>query len=425
MKLSPRSSQHQDVIRSSAIAFVIRALGAVAGFIATALIARELGAEESGYYFLAFTTVVILAAVSRMGMDNTVIRFVGSSPEQAMSVFYKSMALAGGASLVVGVCLYTLATPVAEHFFKKPQMAGVIEGIAVAVVGVALFTLAANALQGLQKVLLSIFVVNIAANGILIASILLFNISDAVTLARVFAAAASVAALSGYVMLRKNRPRCAATAISWEALIKSCMPLWIVVIMGQMVQWSGQFIAGVYMVPEVVAQLAVAQRTAMLASFVLIAVNLVVAPKFAAMHRNGDMAALQHLAKMSVKLIGVMATPVIAIMLIFPGFLMGLFGEGFAGGSTLLQILAVGQFVNAITGSVGFLLMMCGHEKDMRNITLISGSLALTLTWWLTAAYGAYGNAIGTAIAVATQNLLAVYFVKRRLGFNTLAIWQK
>jgi len=425
MKLSPRSSQHKDVIRSSAIAFVIRALGAVAGFITTALIARELGAEESGYYFLAFTTVTILAAVSRVGMDNSIIRFVGRAPEQAMSIFYKSICLVVGASIFVAVCLYTLAGPLSEYFFQKPRMAPVLEGVSLAVIGVALFTLAANALQGLHKVLYSIFILNIAANTLLIAGILLFNISDAAILARLFAGSALIAAVSGYFLLLRMKPEQKGPGVSWEMLFKSCLPLWSVVIMGQMVQWSGQFIAGVYMAPEVVAQLAVAQRTAMLASFVLIAINLVVAPRFAAMHRNGDMEGLQSLAKTSVKLIGLLAMPVIAVMLVFPEFLMGLFGSGFTEGARLLQILAVGQFVNAITGSVGFLLMMCGYEKDMRNITLLSGSLALTLTWWLTAAYGAYGSATGTAIAVATQNLLAVYFVKRRLGFNILAIWRR
>ena len=425
MKRSSVSQEKKDVIRSSAFAFVVRALGAVAGFLTTALIARQLGAEESGYYFLAFTTVTILAAVSRVGIDNSIIRFVGGSPEQAMSVFYKSVLLAGIVSAGVAVALFTLAELLAMHFFQKPQMAPVLQGVSVGVIGVALFTLAANALQGLHKVLYSIFILNIAANSVLIACIYLFDISDASVLSRFFATAALLAAFSGYFLLLRMKPLQQSPGISWSALFKSCLPLWSVVIMSQMVQWSGQFIAGVYVAPEVVAQLAVAQRTAMLASFVLIAVNLVVAPKFAAMHRNGDMAGLESLAITSVKLIGIMATPVIAVMLLFPHFLMGLFGEGFSGGAGMLQILAIGQFVNAITGSVGFLLMMCGYEKDMRNITLISGSMALTLTWWLTADFGAYGNATGTAIAVATQNLLAVYYVKRRLGFNTLAIWRR
>jgi O-antigen/teichoic acid export membrane protein len=190
------------------------------------------------------------------------------------------------------------------------------------------------------------------------------------------------------------------------------------------VLWSGQFMAGAYVSSDALAQLAVAQRTAILSSFILIAINLVVAPRFANLYRNNEMLALEHLAIKSVKLITLFALPVIGGMLIFPSFLMSLFGAEFVEGAALLQILAVGQFINAITGSVGFLLMMSGHERDMRNISLISGFSAMFLAWFLTAQFGIIGAATGTAIAVATQNLLAVYFVKKRLGFNTLAVWR-
>ena len=195
-------------------------------------------------------------------------------------------------------------------------------------------------------------------------------------------------------------------------------------LMSQLTQWSGQFIAGVYVPSEEVAQLAVAQRTAMLTSFILMAVNLVVAPRFAALYKQGNMEGLERLALMSVKLMVLFAIPIVAVMMFFPSFLMKLFGEGFAEGGHLLQILAVGQFVNVVTGSVGYLLSMSGHEKDLRNTVLISGPLAIIAAVALTPLWGATGSAIATALAVATQNLVAVFWVRKRLGFNTLAVWR-
>ncbi|KUJ82433.1 hypothetical protein AVO43_11495 [Microbulbifer sp. ZGT114] len=202
------------------------------------------------------------------------------------------------------------------------------------------------------------------------------------------------------------------------------MPLWVVLMMGQLVQWSGQFVAGAYVDSGIVAQLAVAQRTAMLTSFVLMAVNLVVAPRFAAMYKQGQMKELHELAVTSVRLMVLSALPVVLFMVVFPEFLMSLFGEGFSKGAHLLQILVVGQFVNVATGSVGYLLSMSGHEKDLRNTVLISGPVAIGLALTLTPVWGATGSAVATALAVATQNLLAVWQVKRRLGINTLAVWR-
>ena len=111
-------------------------------------------------------------------------------------------------------------------------------------------------------------------------------------------------------------------------------------------------------------------------------------------------------------------------MLLFPEVLINLFGSGFGEGVLFLQIMAVGQFFNVVTGCVTFLLMMTGHERDMRNITIASGVLSILAAWILTTLYGALGAAIGAALGVATQNLLAVYFVKKRLGINTLGVWK-
>lgn len=424
MRVFFKNFEHRDVLFSSSIAFFIRAFGAVSGFLAAFYIARALPIDESGYYFLAFSIVSILASVSQLGMENTLIRFVGADHARGGAVLIKAVSASGVFSLFTAFILLISSGFLANSIFHKPDLEPVLAAMSMGVVGLALFTLSANALQGLHRVVASIFILNISVNLLLTLAVLSGFALKADTLACFYSVAAIFTAVTGMALFWRFKPKAPAAAVPWNVIWASCLPLWAVMIMSQMVQWSGQFIAGAYVSSELVAQLAVAQRTAMLASFVLIAVNLVVAPRFAALHRQGDMAGLESLAILSVKLIGVLALPVIGVMLIFPSWLMGLFGEGFAGGSQLLQILAVGQFINAITGSVGYLLMMSGHERDMRNVTLISGSTALGLTWLLTIGFGATGNAVGTAIAVATQNLLAVYFVKKRLGFNTLAVWR-
>ncbi|AKH67841.1 membrane protein involved in the export of O-antigen and teichoic acid [Spongiibacter sp. IMCC21906] len=418
------NADNRDLLVSSAAAFVIRVLGAISGFAATFFIARHLGAAESGYYFLAFSVITIISAFSRAGLDNTVLRYTGSAPDLAVNTTLKSVFLILLLGSFSAIVLYFCAPLFAETLFSKPELAPVLQYMAFGVVGLSVLTISAMALQGLRRVSASIFVLNIAINLLLILSLYLVGYSSAAQLAGVYAFASIAVGAIGFSLFYWFRPREGRSTISWRELFASCGPLWVVVIMSQMVQWSGQFMAGAYVSSEALAQLAVAQRTAMLSSFILIAVNLVVAPRFAKLYRNNDMAQLESLAIKSVKLIGLFALPVIGVMLVFPSFLMSLFGAEFTEGAALLQILAIGQFINAMTGSVGFLLMMSGHERDMRNVTLISGTLALLFTWFLTAQFGIVGAAIGTAIAVATQNLLAVYFVKKRLGFNTLAVWR-
>ena len=75
-----------DFYKSVFMTSLVRVFSAVIAFLLTLFITRELGAEEAGYYFLAFSFVAILSAFSRLGMDNTVVRFVAEDNNQIKSI---------------------------------------------------------------------------------------------------------------------------------------------------------------------------------------------------------------------------------------------------------------------------------------------------------------------------------------------------
>jgi O-antigen/teichoic acid export membrane protein len=413
------------------VSITFRLVGAFSLFGLSFFVGRCLGANDAGYFFLAFSIITFLAAFSRLGFDNTLVRFVGAGlSDNAWGdiryVVSKSLILVAIISTIVAALLYLGSDFIAIYLFNKPLLAPVLQSISPGVIGLSLFTLLAMTLQGLHKVAPSVFIINISVNIWVIFAIFLGGLNSSSQVALAWAVSSFITLALGLVfwfILRK--PDTSALTVNWSVLMASALPLWVVLLMGQLTQWSGQFIAGAYVSSDQVAQLAVAQRTAMLTSFILMAVNLVVAPRFAALYKQGNMEGLRRLALTSVKLMVVFAVPIVALMLVFPSFLMGLFGEGFSSGGHLLQILALGQFVNVVTGSVGYLLSMSGHEKDLRNTVLISGPLAIALAFLLTPWLGATGSAIATAISVATQNLVAVFWVKKRLGFNTLAVWKR
>jgi len=53
----------------------------------------------------------------------------------------------------------------------------------------------------------------------------------------------------------------------------------------------------------------------------------------------------------------------VLICTLFPVFVLNFFGEEFVAAAPLLVVLSLGQLINVATGSVGFLLLMSGHEK--------------------------------------------------------------
>jgi O-antigen/teichoic acid export membrane protein len=193
--------------------------------------------------------------------------------------------------------------------------------------------------------------------------------------------------------------------------------LWAASTMSLMVQWSGVLIAGALVSSSEVAYLTAAQRTAMLTSFVLMVVNMVVAPRYALLWKENKLNEIQRLAKWSTRGMVALALPVIIVMLVMPDFIMGLFGDEFVVAGNLLAIMAIGQFINVATGSVGFLLNMSGHERDFRRVTMFAGPLTIILSYFFIVQWGVIGAAIATAVGLSLQNLGALFMVRKRLGF--------
>jgi O-antigen/teichoic acid export membrane protein len=186
--------------------------------------------------------------------------------------------------------------------------------------------------------------------------------------------------------------------------------------------WTATIVLGIWATSADVGIFNAASRTVLLGGLVLMAVNSIAAPKFAALHREGDMKALNSMARSSAILMLAIASPLLLAFTLAPGPVMRLFGPEFVAGAPLLVILALGQFVNVATGSVGYLLMMTGHEKLMRNSVAIAAALNLVLNLVLVPIAGTLGAAIATAISLATLNLVATYYSWSRLGIVILPL---
>jgi O-antigen/teichoic acid export membrane protein len=420
----------KSFLKHSSFAFIVRIFGALAGFLMTLAITRTLSVEESGFFLLGFAICSAIGMLCTIGLTTAFVRFIGGYHAEAnwgviKGVFNKGLITVSLASISVALMIWVFSAFISNTIFDKPQFENVLKVMAFAIPCFAIYQLVAFAFQGLHKPVVSILLQNISNQvlvviAVFIASVFIIDLT-ATLVAVVFTCSAFITVIIALIRWFSNdKLSILADYSKTSELVASAKPLFLMMLMGMLVQYSGQIISGVYLSANDVAYFSVAQRISMLTSFVLMAVNLVAAPRFAASAKLGKTEELRTTSLFCSRIIIIMATPVVVFMFFCADFLMGLFGEEYIQAAHLLQILIVGQFINVITGSVGFLLNMTGHEKDMRNVVFFSGPLALGLGLFLTPIYGATGAAVATAIALASQNLLAVYMVKKRLGFNTL-----
>ena len=167
--------------------------------------------------------------------------------------------------------------------------------------------------------------------------------------------------------------------------------------------------------PEDVGVYRVAVQGSLLVSFVLAAVNLVIAPQIARLHTQGRHAALQRLLTWSARASLVGSLP-IALAFWFIGRLLleRLFGSAFASAYWALAILTFGQMVNVAMGSVGSVLNMTGHERESAIGSTAAACVNVALNAILIPTFGINGAAIAGAISMTLWNVVLAWYVYRR-----------
>lgn len=424
---------NRQLIKKVFITFLVRGFGALAGFLLTLTVARTLNPDEAGQFLFGFTLIQIIGMLLTLGGIDAVLKIVGANEENNWPLINSSLNATFTWSIflggIVSAALTVFNKPISLFLVNDFSLSNYLPIIGLSSLAFAIIQLVSAAHQGKHHTVTAALIQNLTFQFSFILLVgLVVTATGVITAFQMFQlllATLLLAALAGLKLWYSGFNAKPSIKFALTDEIKTAAPpLFVLMLMNLAVQWASQLAAGKLLDFNEVAMLAAAQRTALLASFVLLAVNLVVAPKFANAFKKRDLSHVNHLSLLSSRLMVALATPVLLLMLTFPEFLMGFFGAEYVKAAVILQILAVGQFINVVTGSVGYLLNMTNHEKDMRNLVLLSGSLAIVLAFTLTELYGLQGAAYATAISVATQNLLAVVMVKRRLGFNTLNLFR-
>jgi O-antigen/teichoic acid export membrane protein len=423
-----------EILRGGGLSLLLKAVGAILGFILTLAIARLLGAEETGHYFLALSVVTLLAVLVRAGFDRLVIRRVAAASatvdwSQINSLYISVMRCVAIISLIMVIILFWAGDWLTASIFNKPGLAPVWAWLVWSIFPFALYFLHGQFFQGIKKISGAMFAQGLGLPLfllLLVVAVWIIGINiTASLLAALYVLASFFVLLVLLIFWWKNPEVHLAPPTSLHELAPAALPLWGVQLLGQVLQWSAPIFLGVYAMSSDVAIFSVAYRTALLTSIVLMAVNSIAAPKFAAQYHQKDMRGLHQVAIWSTRLMLIVSLPLLGFLLLFPEWIMGSFGSEFVAGSSVLTVLALGQFVNVFTGSVGFLLSMTGHERDLLKSTVIAAILMLVLCAWLIPVYGMMGAAIAQSTSLSVQMFINSWFVKRALGFVPMNVFAR
>ena len=415
----------QEVVRGTALAFVLKVLGAGLAFGFNVAVARLLGAEGAGLYFLALSVTAIGSVIGRVGLDSALLRFVAAHATQGewgkvKGVYVLGMQIAVAASGAVTLIVFLASPWMAVALFNKPELADPLRWMSLSILPFTLLNLQAESLKGLKSIRDAMVVqgVGVPLVGLLLI-VPLAQSSGVLGISLAYLTGTSVVAVLGIWAWRRTVAGHMADSIffPFKELWTSCRSLFLVsVLNGAILPWTPLFLLGIWELSAEVGVFGAALRVAILVSFFLVAINNVAAPKFASLYARGEVEALGKVARRSALFLTILASPVLLTMIFAGGWVMSLYGKGFSEGGVVLAILAFGQIVNAACGPVGCLLTMSGNEKKLRNGTVITLVLQLVLCVALIPWFGIEGAAVATTAGVISNNLIAVFYVKQTIG---------
>jgi len=280
-------------------------------------------------------------------------------------------------------------------------------------------------LRGLKKIKEYAFLMHIAIP--LVASIILgiaylFDKTKNAPLAAYMVSVILAFLTSQVIWLKRSRirPTPSENFMGWIKLFRVSIPMLLTSSLFQVLGWTDVIMLGIFRTEREVGIYNIAMKIAIAVNIISMSISTIAAPKFAELYGQGDLKKLCEVIRNSTKLIFWTSLPVILILMLFPSFLLGIFGEEFKAGVYALLVLTVAQFINASCGSVGFILQMTGKELIFQNIMIGAAIINITLNGLLIPIYGINGAAFASLISVAFWNFMSVFYVRSKLHVVTI-----
>lgn len=422
-----------DIGRETFVTIGLRVSSVGLVFLSTVLLARILGPADYGIYTYVYALVSLLSVPSEFGLPTLVVRETARGRAQkdhslVLGVWRWASQMTGAISITL-VILSILFILLFKEALVGKRLDTFLWGL-VLVPLIALGNLRGAALRGSGRVVSGqlpeflirpgLFVVFLA--GILWVGKSVFSVSLAMAL---YVLAAALAFGAGIWLLWRETPVEISRSIPRyknRAWLLSTLPLALIGGMRLVNAQAAILLQGFFLSDADIGIFRVATQVAALASFGLLSINMVLAPRFATLYAQDNMSQLQRLVTRSAQIIlSINLVITVGFVLLGKPFLKIVFGVPYGAAYVPALFLLVGQMINSSVGSVAVLLNMTQRESETAKALVVSAIINIVLNLLLIPQWGIFGSAISTAFSLIVWKTMLWRTVRKELGINTLA----
>lgn len=391
--------------------------------------ARALGPSLFGLYAIGWTLLRIIGLLAHLGLPNGVLRYIPQYTDDHATVkklINQSIVIVAVTSVLIGGALYFSAPWLAVNLYQKPLLTGIFRLFAFGIPLMSLLTLLSCISRSTQNMVYSVSVEDVGQpflGLILVVGVYLFAgawvtgviLTDLVS----YLAAVGVCFFVVRKMFQRALRASGPARVKIGEVLAFSIPTALAGTFSVFVFWVDRLLVGYFLPASDNGIYQAVSQISVLFVLVLAAFNGILAPLFADLYSKRDVPQMQEIFRVGTKWGLYISIPFFLVFCFAPAeILTVLYGPGYSGGWIALLALAIGQFVNVATGSVGTLLCMTGYQRAWLGLSSVALVLNIILCVVLIPRFGILGAATATSVSLCVMNIAGI--VKARIS---LGIW--
>lgn len=421
-----RGSSMGGLARGSMVAIVGTLVSQGSLLFTVALIAAKLGSTGLGIFSQAFAVLTLASLAAMVGMQTSLTRYVAGYVAvgdwaDIRPTVRLGMAVACGVALLVAVLVALVAPWLANDVLREPAVATPLVLVAVALPFAVYSRTAGAVLQGHHRM-----------RDFVVVTLIVEPAVRLVGMAVVLFAGGGIDAAAGVLVLSNV----AASVWGWHRLRSTMMPVarrqpvqvrpflrfsamtWVASLATTGLVWLDTLLLGIYRPSDEVGVYQVATRLVALATLGSVPIASAFAPRITKMIQRQDWANLSAAYGATTTWSTRLAVPGLALCLVVPGPLLGLFGAQYSTAAAVTIILVVGKLVEAATGPCGMVLNMSSRVGLNATNNVVALALNIGLNVLLIPRFGLIGAALAWSVSLVLVNLARLIEVRATIGLR-------
>lgn len=414
----------KDLIKGSGATFLIRIFGVLLLYVFTVIITNKWGQDVYGEFAFFVLSLKVISLFATAGIDTYLLRYISDDPQEgkiSKLVSEGTIAVIFN-SFIIGVIIFFLAQYYYQIFFSEYWF------ITLLLLGIFPFSISKlNAQSYRARKSASMYSI-IEFSGIPFFSIVFYfllsylNIGEKLIPIYAYLLGVLVVFLISTLhwQLKYAKKLFADLGSHFKQIRvtnKLATPFLIAGSALYLGQWTVSFILKYFEGDGALGNFDAAVRIGYLLMMPLVACTAIAAPIFSRKFAMNDKQGLKQILKLTTNAVFLVTTPIMILAYLFSDQIMALYGPDFAHSGSILKIVLIGFFFNALTGPISVMLQMAEKQVLVQNVFLISSLFNVVLSYFLIPKFGIVGACWSNVIYQLLINGYLLIYLKLKFGY--------